>query len=234
MKQVIAMHGWAGSPASWSHWQSVLEADGWCWSNGDRGYDGGSPHDPSWFPEAERRVLIAHSLGWHLVPSSTLAQTDELILLASFGRFVPAGRAGRRLITGLEGMTRSLQDGDGIAMLERFFAQVAHPLPASALPPNRLLHDGLTPIGRDRLEADLHYLATTQGLPRGRPDHARILVVQGGADAVVTTATHQALLKDLDDHGLRDIGHYNPPGWGHALITPAVLDQVVPWLDPRE
>ena len=31
MKQVIAMHGWAGSPCTWRHWQDVFEAKGWTW-----------------------------------------------------------------------------------------------------------------------------------------------------------------------------------------------------------
>lgn len=231
MKQVIAMHGWAGSSATWNHWQSVLESNGWCWSNGDRGYDGSPPHDPSWSTHADRRVLIAHSMGWHLVSEITLAQADELVLLASFGRFVPDGRAGRRLITGLEGMTRRLEEGDGIAMLERFFAQVAHPYAASALPPSKLILDGLSPAGRDRLEADLRHLAATQGLPPGRPDQARILLVQGGADAVVTAETHQSLVQDLHNHGYGDISHCNDPGWGHAVVTPPVLSRVMAWLD---
>ena len=230
MKQVIAMHGWAGSPATWTHWQSAFETEGWLWTNGDRGYNGSPQHQPTWSDQANRRVLIAHSLGWHLVPDSTLAQTNELILLASFSRFIPEGRAGRRLKTGLDGMKRSLQDGDGIAMLERFFSKVAHPLAPSALPPNRLVLQGLTTIGRDRLQADLHHLAGTHGLPSGRPDQARILLIQGGADAVVTAETHQCLLKDLKDQGFNDLSHCGDPNWGHALITQTVLAKVMAWL----
>ena len=105
MKQIIAMHGWAGSPCTWSHWQDVFEAKGWIWCNANRGSDGSTPEQPNWSIDAQRRVLIAHSLGWHLIDEE-LAQATELILLASFGRFIPEGRPGRRLQTGLEGMFR--------------------------------------------------------------------------------------------------------------------------------
>ena len=230
MKQVIAMHGWAGSPDTWTQWQSTFEMEGWLWTNGDRGYDGSTPSNPRWSKMAKRRVLIAHSLGWHLIPESTLEQTNELILLASFSRFIPESRAGRRLKTGLDGMTRSLRDGKGIAMLERFFEQVAHPLASSALPANKLVLKGLTSVGRDRLQADLHRLAVTHGLPSGRPDHARILLIHGGSDAVVTAETHQCLLRDLAHQGIHDLSHCGDPNWGHALVTPAVLAKVMVWL----
>ena len=230
MKQVIAIHGWAGSPCTWSHWQDVLEAKGWIWCNANRGYDGSTPEQPNWSIDAQRRVLIAHSLGWHLIDEATLAQATELILLASFGRFIPEGRPGRRLQTGLEGMFRSLEQGEGPAMLERFMAQVAHPLPSSALPPNKLLQTGITSTGLTRLTRDLHTLKATDRAPSGLPVDARFLLIHGSADAVVTPEAHQDLVDELRHRCIRPPKVQPWMNLGHALITPAVLNTVTEWL----
>ena len=94
-------------------------------------------------------------------------------------------------------MFRSLEQGEGPAMLERFMAQVAHPLPSSALPPNRLLQTGITSTGLTRLTRDLHTLKATDRAPSGLPVDARFLLIHGSADAVVTPEAHQDLVDEL-------------------------------------
>ena len=93
MMQVLAMHGWAGQAGAWSHWRQRFEDGGARWSSADRGYGGGEAVAPAWPPGPERNLLIAHSLGLHLLPAAVLAQADAVVLLGSFSAFVPHGRA---------------------------------------------------------------------------------------------------------------------------------------------
>ena len=229
MKQVITMHGWAGDASHWAHWQRAFVASGWLWSNAERGYGGGNPVQPSWQPEANRRVLICHSLGFHLVDATTLEAATDLVLLASFSRFVPEGAAGRALRTGLRGMARQIGTSAEQTMLKQFLERVAAPLPMHALP-GSLLRQSLSNPGRDRLRQDLELLSRVEELPPACPKQARVLVLQGDQDAIVIKPIRQQLLLDLNDHLLTPPCRLERQGEGHALITPELQRLVHKWL----
>ena len=108
MMQILAMHGWAGHAGSWFHWRQSFEQGGPTWTIADRGYGGGGPRPAAWTKGPGRNVLIAHSLGLHLLPASVLAQADAVVLLGSFSAFVPHGRAGRAVAAALKGMQAAL------------------------------------------------------------------------------------------------------------------------------
>ena len=226
MMQILAMHGWAGQPGAWSHWRQRFEDGGVRWFSADRGYGGGQAVAPLWPPGSGRNLLIAHSLGLHLLPAVVLAQADAVVLLGSFSSFVPHGRAGRAVAAALQGMQAALGTDQELPMLERFLDKAASPHPRSALPPAPLLQ-GLTPLGRTRLQQDLELLARCQSLPTGWPEAVPVLVVQGERDAVVHAAAAQQLIDDL---GQQKLTLHRDPNWGHALITPAVLSVVQRWL----
>ena len=102
--QLIAMHGWAGDSRSWAPLQQACQARGWDLQCGERGYGGMPPLVPSWGPPKGMRVVVAHSFGPHLLPAAVLAQADAVVLLASFGRFIPEGRQSRAVRTALAAM----------------------------------------------------------------------------------------------------------------------------------
>ena len=226
MMQVLAMHGWAGQAGAWSHWRQRFEDEGATWTSADRGYDGGEVIAPAWSTGPGRKLLIAHSLGLHLLPSPALAQADALVLLGSFSAFVPDGRAGRALAAALQGMQAALGSDQELPMLERFLDKAASPHARSALPPAPLLQ-GLTTLGRQRLQQDLELLAHCKTLPAGWPEAVPVLVVQGERDAVVHAASAQQLIDDL---GHQPLTLHRDPQWGHALIKPTVLLVVQRWL----
>ena len=226
MMQVLAMHGWAGQAGAWSHWRQRFEDEGATWTSADRGYDGGEVVAPAWSNGPGRNLLIAHSLGLHLLPTPVLAKADALVLLGSFSAFVPDGRAGRALAAALQGMQAALGSDQELPMLERFLDKAASPHARSAMPPAPLLH-GLTSLGRQRLQQDLELLARCQSLPKGWPEAVPVLVVQGERDAVVHAASAQKLIDDL---GALPLTLHRDPNWGHALITPTVLSVVKQWL----
>ena len=227
MMQILAMHGWAGQASAWSHWCQGFEAGGSLWASANRGYGGEGPVQPAWNPSPNRKVLIAHSLGLHLLPAAVLEQADAVVLLGSFSTFVPRGRAGRAVAAALEGMQAALGTDQELKMLERFLDKAASPHARSALPPAPLLQ-GLTPVGRQRLQQDLELLAHCQTLPAGWPSAVPVLVVQGERDAVVHAASAQQLIDDL---GHQPLTLHRNPNWGHALITPTVLSVVQRWLE---
>ena len=221
--QLIAMHGWAGDQRGWAPFAAAAAAHGWSWSNGERGYGHLPPAMPSW-EASRRRVLVVHSLGLHLLPTELLAQAEAVILLASFGQFVPEGAAGRRLRTGLAGMARAL-DGDGAdAMLRDFLSKAAAPTPTD--PATLGIGDqSVAQAGRALLTADLELLSSTRGLPSAFPAAAQVLIVEAGQDQIVVPQAQQQLREALPQADLLHLA-----GAGHCLLNAGLIPMLMGWL----
>ncbi|MEB3201606.1 MAG: alpha/beta hydrolase [Synechococcus sp.] len=227
--QLIAMHGWAGDAQGWGPFQSAWSARGWRGQCGERGYAGQAPREVTWQPGEARRVVIAHSLGPHLLPPAVLERADAVVLLASFGRFLPEGTSGRRLRAALATMANQLTGAEASAqanpMLQAFLERAAAPQPASLLPPGVAARP-LGETGRQRLAEDLDLLAATTGLPAGFPSQARVLIVEGKEDQIVAPAARQLLRAALPNADTLELA-----GVGHCLLSSALVGMVCAWLE---
>ncbi|MFN9621510.1 MAG: alpha/beta hydrolase [Cyanobacteriota bacterium] len=222
--QVIAMHGWAGDSRQWQPLAAAFEERGWHWRSGERGYGARAPQAPGWQGEG-RKVVIAHSLGPHLLPAEVWTAADAVVLLASFGRFVPPGAAGRRLRTALVGMAAALGDRDAArAMLRHFLSEAVAPDPIEAMVPGPEAGPLESPQ-RERLRADLELLERTEGLPEAFPGGVPVLIVEAGEDRIVAPEA-RALLREA----LPEATHLLLPGAGHALLTAPLLEPLLAWL----
>jgi pimeloyl-[acyl-carrier protein] methyl ester esterase len=226
--QVIAMHGWSGDAAGWIGWPEAFHAEGWSWRSAERGYGGATPRLPEWDPRG-RRVLIAHSLGPHLMPPELLARAEAVVLLASFARFVPQGPAGRRLRTALDGMAATLADTDADPrpMLKSFLAEAAAPQPAEGMPPGPA-EGPAEAIERALLRRDLELLRQTTSLPQGFPAAVPVLLVEAAADRIVIPEARELLRQALPQADVIRL-----EGTGHALLGSPVIDLSRDWLKDR-
>ena len=94
MKEIIAMHGWAGDSNQWSNWEKIFKCFEWEWQTSERGYKGINPHTPKWIHNSNqvkpKRVAICHSLGSHLIDQQVLYSATHVVLINSFSRFIPS------------------------------------------------------------------------------------------------------------------------------------------------
>jgi pimeloyl-[acyl-carrier protein] methyl ester esterase len=208
----MAMHGWGGDAANWNPWRLASAERPWSWNCGERGYGGGSPHTPAWGPEG-RRVVLGHSLGPHLLPPEVLAAAEAVVLLDSFGRFVPPDRP-----------DEATASARAQAMLRAFLARAAAPEPVALLPSGPA-DQPLGPLGRLRLRQDLAVLVGSTGLPTGWPQGVPVLLVEAGADGIVDPEA-QTLLRQ----SLPQADRLGFPGAGHALLRADLIPAVLEWL----
>lgn len=222
--QIIAMHGWSGDSRGWQPLAAATTSRGWTWTLPDRGYGPVAAHCAAWDPQASRRVVIGHSLGPHLLAPELLAEADAVVLLASFGRFIPQGRDGRRLQAALAGMSEALQGPQAEAMLHTFLAEAAAPAPLSALP-YTILDSPLSPAGRQRLIADLALLEHCLRLPEALNPRLPCLIVEAGADRIVVPQARELLRQERPGATLI---HYAEAG--HCLLDTPLLADLVAWI----
>jgi len=232
--QLIAMHGWAGDGGRWQAWQQAAISRGWGTQVGERGYGQRPPALPPW-PAQGRKGLICHSLGVHLVPPEVLAASDAVVLLASFGRFVPPGSEGRSMRMALAGMAAELQEtGDEEAssvraqqLLKRFLSKALAPGDGADVdgPPGPADHP-IGAAGRDRLRRDLELLTKLTALPPSFPCQVPVLLVEAADDAIVHPAARDRLRQELPQARVQVL-----EGPGHAMRHPALIPLVFDWLE---
>jgi pimeloyl-[acyl-carrier protein] methyl ester esterase len=224
-RQLIAMHGWCGDSRSWDPWLPLWRSRGWRCSCGERGYGALAAHQPGWADAPGLKVVIAHSLGPHLLPPAVLQAADALVLLTSFARFVPAGHKGKRVQAALAAMATQLRGENPGAMLQAFLEQVAAPAAPELLQASPA-REPLDSRGLERLHSDLTLIAQARGLPDGFPTEARVLLVQAGNDQIVHPLARQELESSLPSADVLTLA-----GAGHGLIGTATVAMVNGWID---
>jgi len=226
--ELIAMHGWCGDSRSWEPWQPLWQQRGWQWSCGERGYGCRPPQQPRWQLPGATKVVIAHSLGPHLLNQEVMAAADAVVLLTSFGRFAPEGPAGRRVRTALSGMAAELAGPDPGGMLLSFLQQVAAPASADALQASPAC-EPIPPEGLARLQQDLQLISDCAGLPPGFPGGARVLLLQAGADQIVVPEARELLEQAMPQADVLTLASA-----GHGLIGTPTLALVTTWMEALE
>ena len=247
--QLIAMHGWGGDGGHWQAWSPAATSRGWGLQLGERGYGQRPAVLPPW-PSQGRKGLICHSLGVHLVPPEVLAASEAVVLVASFGRFVPPGAAGRPLRIALAGMAAELQEsGDELTdslraqqLLQRFLRKVQGPGAGAGIeldvdagldaglgpPPGAPPGPAAQPIGaagRDRLRCDLELLGRLTALPASFPRQVPVLLLEATDDPIVHPAARDRLRQELPQARVKLLA-----GLGHAMADPALIPLVLDWL----
>ena len=218
------MHGWGSDQRNWDAFEPHCQQRGWPLQRLDRGYGRFPEQSANWLPQG-RRALLLSSLGSQLVPSELLQQAEAVVLLASFGRFVPQGAAGRPMQQALRLMDERLGSGDLLGLFADFRVKVAEPQPVEYLPPG--IEDGpVSDLGLQRLRQDLELLGCCDGLPESFPKQAAVLIVEPTADTIVHPKSRAALREELPQAELLELA-----GVGHGLLSPGLCEQVLGWLD---
>ncbi len=234
MKQVIAMHGWSGDSNSWKLWALHFENHGWEWQSAERGYGERPIINPKWKQQHDnlpnKRVAICHSLGPHLLPNETLHNSTDIVLINSFSSFIPNGPESRPLKIALRGMQEKIGTSQEKEMLNYFLAKASHPADISKLPLGPI-HLGLSIDGRKKLQDDLHLLINTSGLPDGFQQKARVLVIEGKEDAILSLSTRASLINDLKKYLKSPPEIWSLKNVGHSIIDENLIIKVRTWLE---
>ena len=118
---VVAQHGWGFGAWCWDRWRDVLPAN-FALHCPDRGYFG-----PAVEVEARPRIVLAHSLGLHLLSSQLCATAELIVVISGFRSFHAASaRQARRSRRTVEQMLVRLER-EPAALLADFYARCGAP-----------------------------------------------------------------------------------------------------------
>ena len=221
--QLIAVHGWGSDQRCWQSWREPCKKRGWLLECFERGYGEFKENSPEW-QNSYKHALIVNSLGLHLTPSKILANSDAVILLASFGKFVPEGSDGRNMQIALKAMAQKIEIGKIRELFEEFREKVAAPQPVDYLP-SGVEDQEISEKGKKKLVDDLVLLSSCKGIPKAFPQKAAVLVVEAGDDQIVNEASKAKLRLELKNAEI-----INLDGIGHGLLMPTLAETILTWL----
>ena len=114
---VVAQHGWGFGAWCWDRWRDVLPAN-FALHCPDRGYFG-----PAVEVKARPRIVLAHSLGLHLLSSQLCATAELIVVISGFRSFHSASaRQARRSRRTVEQMLVRLER-EPAALLADFYGR---------------------------------------------------------------------------------------------------------------
>ncbi len=234
MKEIIAMHGWAGDSHQWSTWEKIFKKCDWEWQTSERGYKEISPHTPKWNNNSNqfhfKRVAICHSLGSHLIDNEVLHSATHIVLINSFSRFIPISKESRPIKLALNRMMNAINTPNEAAMLRKFQIKAYKPnyidVKSSV---SNLLH--ISDSGRLRLKNDLELLMNSDSLPIGLKSSTKVLIVNSEQDYILANQTKEKLAEDLIKHLETKPKIINLQDDGHSITKIKNIKKVKHWLE---
>ena len=234
MKEIIAMHGWAGDSNQWSNWKKIFKCCDWEWQTGERGYKDISPHMPKWNHNSNqvklKRVAICHSLGSHLIDKQVLHSATHVILINSFSRFIPSGKENRPVQMALNKMMNTINTPNEESMLRKFQVKAYKPnyIDTESIKSNLT---NMSERGRVRLKNDLIRLINSDSLPIGLNTHASVLIVNSEEDYILANKTKAKLAEDLRNHLEFLPKTINLQDEGHSITKIENIKKIKHWLE---
>tara|TARA_B100000579_G_scaffold143041_1_gene116112 strand:+ start:354 stop:1082 length:729 start_codon:yes stop_codon:yes gene_type:complete len=234
MKEIIAMHGWAGDSKQWSAWINLFQYCGWEWKAIERGYKDISPNTPKWNNDINqiglKKVAICHSLGSHLIDKRILYSATHVVLINSFSRFIPSGKENRYVTMALKRMMSAINTPNELSMLRKFYIKAYKPNDINLKSPesNNLY---ISDSGRLRLKNDLKLLINSESLPTGLNTDAKVLVINSEKDQILANQTKEKLVKDLINFLKTKPTIINIQEEGHLISKIKNIKKIKQWLE---
>ena len=234
MKEIIAMHGWAGDSNQWSNWEKIFKYSDWKWQTAERGYKAISQHRPIWNNNSNqvnlKRVAICHSLGLHMIDNQVLQSATHIVLVNSFSRFIPSGKENRSTKLALNRMMNAINTSNEEAMLKKFYVKAYKPnyIDFESIDQNP---PHISNSGRLRLKNDLKLLMNSNSLPIGFNNSAKVLIVNSAQDFILANQTKEKLAEDLINHLKEAPKLINFQDEGHSITKIKNIKKVKHWLE---
>ncbi len=234
MKEIIAMHGWAGDSRQWANWEKIFKNCDWEWQTFERGYKDITPNLPKWNHNSNqvalKRVAICHSLGSHLIDKEVLHSATHVVLINSFSRFIPSNKENRPIKLALNRMMNRINTPNEAEMLRKFHIKAYKPNHIDVKPSeSNPLH--VSDSGRLRLKNDLKLLMNSNSLPTGLNDSAKVLIVNSEQDYILANQTKEKLVEDLINHLEAIPKIINLQDEGHSITKIKTIKKVKHWLE---
>ena len=126
MNQIISQHGWGLDQSMWNKVKEEFIRQNWIWQDNNRGYYSDPHVEVNWInddSDNNKKVVICHSLGIHLIGKEILREASHIVLINSFYNFIPSNNESKITMRTLLRMEKKINSGEVRFMLEEFISR---------------------------------------------------------------------------------------------------------------
>ena len=126
MNQIISQHGWGLDQSMWNKVKEEFIRQNWIWQDNNRGYYSDPHVKVNWIKddsENNKKVVICHSLGIHLIGKEILREASHIVLINSFYNFIPSNNESKITMRTLLRMEKKINSCEVRFMLEEFISR---------------------------------------------------------------------------------------------------------------
>ena len=126
MNQIISQHGWGLDQSMWNKVKEEFIRQNWIWQDNNRGYYSDPHVKVNWIKddsENNKKVVICHSLGIHLIGKEILREASHIVLINSFYNFIPSNNESKITMRTLLRMEKKINSGEVRFMLDEFISR---------------------------------------------------------------------------------------------------------------
>ena len=231
MNEIISQHGWAFDSSLWTELRKIYIDSSWIWQDSERGYFNRALVSPKWINNShnQKKVIIIHSLGIHLIDKNILLNASHAIFINSFYNFIP-NHNDRKLITkSLERMQKKLNNKEIKTMLNEFYKNSFFP---NNIDMNfkRIREIKFDNINILRLKSDFQKLYTISNPPILVSKDCSILIIKSMNDRILSHNSSLSFIELMNKTQIKKPRIIEIEDQGHIISNYKIFKLIDNWI----
>ena len=216
MNQVITQHGWGLDQSFWDNYKVEFQKNGWHWQDNERGYFSKNVKQSKFIKNNlndQIKMVLCHSLGFHLIQENLLDEASHLVLINSFNNFLPSNKKRNIVYRSLKRMEKKILSFEAEDMLKEFISRSFSPNDININFQN-MFYKNLKSLNKNLLLNDLKKLYYDKNSHTSLDKNCDVIIINSKKDLILDqdssddfiellkkTLTKKPTLIELDNQG---------------------------------
>ena len=232
MNQIISQHGWGLDQSMWNKVKEEFIRQNWIWQDNNRGYYSDPHVKVNWIKddsENNKKVVICHSLGIHLIGKEILREASHIVLINSFYNFIPSNNESKITMRTLLRMEKKINSGEVRFMLEEFISRSFMPNQVD-IKFKSIFNLNSKQINLKRLLKDFQKLYFQPSKFDLFSEHAEVLIIKSKNDFILKEYAFNEFINLLNNSQINKPKLVQIENQGHIIDNNCIENILKDWL----
>ena len=232
MNQIISQHGWGLDQSMWNKVKEEFIRQNWIWQDNNRGYYSDPHVKVNWIKddsENNKKVVICHSLGIHLIGKEILREASHIVLINSFYNFIPSNNESKITMKTLLRMEKKINSGEVRFMLEEFISRSFMPNQVD-IKFKSIFNLNSKQINLKRLLKDFQKLYFQPSTFDLFSEHAEVLIIKSKNDFILKEYAFNEFINLLNNSQINKPKLVQIENQGHIIDNNCIVNILKDWL----
>ena len=232
MNQIISQHGWGLDQSMWNKVKEEFIRQNWIWQDNNRGYYSDPHVKVNWIKddsENNKKVVICHSLGIHLIGKEILREASHIVLINSFYNFIPSNNESKITMRTLLRMEKKINSGEVRFMLEEFISRSFMPNQVD-IKFKSIFNLNSKQINLKRLLKDFQKLYFQPSTFDLFSEHAEVLIIKSKNDFILKEYASNEFINLLNNSQINKPKLVQIENQGHLIDNNCIVKILKDWL----